>query len=500
MSLDLIRSINQEYAGLIEQELGGEEIFTDPRFLSELHHQILLKCRDQSGILIPTSEGQLSSFQYRVLKAIESLTSFWESKKIISYTETLKESPYLNALSEGDAEDLSRLGMYFDTVVTVDRVSGMLEWFAGLQDNIVAFVIFLRQLYQYIPLLSAQTDPPLIAIIPEATLKVMSEETVDTPVDFFNHVEYRAEQNCLLALNNFSKRPIDLSTLKYFLAPGDRPGHVDISEWFDQDELKKFFIPKDKGANSHSDPVAQEFLDALRGNKSIVTTTTLASIVRSMKGLFYAMARQDALCSLSYSDPVIDDEYKFLLKSQIECDFSARTLKLDQDKFAATSITSPAFDWLSGLSCEDLLSFREIGGAQFLRDLFRKQRKRIKHARLEDFDRILQNVHEDLLKEFEIYEKGKEKTKKELKKKIGKISLSFGATITLGFISVAIPPLRYITVPTAAFSALVGSSSLKDLLNEYLEGKKQIEELSERPVGLLLNIWKKGKQNKELNP
>jgi hypothetical protein len=59
-------------------------------------------------------------------KGIESFSSFWESKKIISYTEALKKSPYLNALCEHDAEDLCRLGMYFDTVVTVDRVSGII--------------------------------------------------------------------------------------------------------------------------------------------------------------------------------------------------------------------------------------------------------------------------------------------------------------------------------------------------------------------------------------
>lgn len=484
MSSNLIRRINREYAELLDKELGGEPIFTDPRQTCEVLPDLVRRCRDESGILISTPKGRVTGFQYTITKTVEVFRAFWNEHSD-EYIQALCSSDDMCVYSDR-MEWTPILGMYFDTIVVLDRLPGALDWSYDIADNVVNIACEMRNLYRAREILRVDTDSPLLALLPDTVIRSPHPDYPPLPKGYIDWAEHRAEQNCLDYLNKISKQVIDAEMLKHCLNVENTTAQIDLSSIFDMQEFRRFFKPLRLHKGHSDDPVEEEIRSVFRGEDRIVNIQVLPAILSLMKGTFYSMAVQDIACSMIRADPVLDDDHFYSIKCEIEGTKLLNTLKLTEEMFAAKTIMSPSFNWLSNLSMQELIRFREIGGCDFFRRLFRNHRKKIKFSGLDDFENILKAVQEEMNHEISSFSDELEATKKKYREKLGKAALSFGATIVLGFVSMAVPSLASIAIPSALFSALIGTASVRGVVNEFLKGRQNLKHIEARPVGLIL--------------
>jgi hypothetical protein len=132
-----------------------------------------------------------------------------------------------------------------------------------------------------------------------------------------------------------------------------------------------------------------------------------------------------------------------------------------------------------------VVRFREAGGQSLIRDVFRAERKRLKYARLDEFDRCLANAHENLVRAIEEHEQKIALDREALTRRVRKASVGLGATIALSVLSVALPPLAVVSIPIAVWSAIVGGTSATDPVNEILTRRRTLKEIQTRPLGIL---------------
>ena len=76
-----------------------------------------------------------------------------------------------------------------------------------------------------------------------------------------------------------------------------------------------------------------------------------------------------------------------------------------------------------------------------------------------------------------------------MKKDIFKSGASFLTTIGLSLVSLFAPPLAVVSIPAAIFSSIIGSQSLRGVLNNHITGKEKLDDVRERPVGILAEYY-----------
>jgi len=245
--------------------------------------------------------------------------------------------------------------------------------------------------------------------------------------------------------------------------------------------MKNSYLQKLGGVSS----VAKEIAEFIENPQSEIS---LASYQTLIYDIFTGIADYNfaqVVCDLYKADEAILDYnfYKSLIET--ESNNTIRSLNLDEEKAAARALFFPEFNWINTMNMNDIIQFRENDGCEMLRNIFREEHKSIKYAKIDDFENIVKRTKDHLdcaIQEHENLLKSKDSS---YTKALRNASLSLGATLSLSIISVAVPPLLIITLPISAFSFIKGSKSLIDVLNLALSGKKDINGIRKRPIGIL---------------
>ena len=145
----------------------------------------------------------------------------------------------------------------------------------------------------------------------------------------------------------------------------------------------------------------------------------------------------------------------------------------------------PGFSWVKQLSPDQLIRMRESGVTTLLMDAIRRHHQRRRYASIVQFEEVAQDVMEDLRQEVLEFNKYVQLDKKRINCQLAHTSISFSVTVALAIVSVALPPVAAITIPAALISVIIGSSSAKDILTHFIQGRRQIDALRHRPAAVL---------------
>jgi len=514
-----IIKINRDYADLINslipQDLSNLCINKDDGQIIELFRESVFLSK---GIKIPSFYGELNSFCYKIYVIIEEIEKFWRNHTD-SYIGSIKESPNFFVYAEKISQ-INQLGLFFDTVIVGHRVINIFGQKKELHKKIFESLFTIRDAMFLAPYLSATCDPPIVAIIP-----VPSFFSPDQPENMNIFIGNENLQYGLLADKNLTQyfnccsKSFSGQNLKYWfdLFPGDK--EIRVADVFDVVKLRKILNPfgpnyrsvlkehnkreKKYGLsvlrmrfgtdatpiNPNIRPPFEDLKNLLMNNSPKLYWYNLRELSMVPLNLLAQTARSDLISDSLQADPIIEDKSHYIFKSNLEAKWTKNTLKLDDEKFAARSLTSSRFKWLKNISDEDLIKIRCHGGIDQFRDLFRKYRKKIKYSSVGDFDKILENVESDFNKEILEYSKEIKKTANSRLQKIGISTLSFTATISLSIVSICFPPLSVVTIPSAIWSSLIGSASLKDLISNSCVENKKLSGLRQRPYATLLKYY-----------
>lgn len=477
-----IKSINLEYADLLKKELSFDDIFKCDGDIQSLTLEFSKRCRfDDSRLVIPQQNELLSPFEYRIQGIIKNIKEFWKDKKD-AYLGSLFQLDGLKVHT--DNHDVNRLGMYFDTILINDIRTSFNERIKESNSRYTSYAYALHEMHKSIPILKAETDNPIIALIPDIQEEHESQSFSNKPKLLnYQQTALEASEYTNRFLNNISNIG-KLETINDWVDL-DIESNTDCNQIIDLKKYLDFLEFSGTSIDSIMNIVDTPLMDFVTKKSNKIDVRIWHLVVNSIFVRFMELADLENLSRFSNSDPLIPYENSYRSK----CEIASKLLKthlIPEELIAAYSLYSPKFQWLERLSNEDLLRFRDNSGLEFIRTAFRKQRSKVKYATVDEFDDIASTLSEDLIAACNEHNERLRKEEKEYKKKLGITSASFAVTVSLGIVSICIPPLAAVTIPAAAFSTLLGSASAKDILNEVVTRKRRSSDIAERPTGILL--------------
>lgn len=489
-----IRSTNKELADLLTKEIGNDERFERSYRAQELAYSSLFK---SSKIVAPYKE--LTSFEWKLWGVSKTVKEFWRDK-ITSYKQALTELDGSLVYSSKSLE-AQTLATFFDTVLYPVPLLGFPPQEYGNLDATWRRYGELVSMRGVLPILRADTDQPLIAFLepfyPDEPIKA----GLAPP-----HPELMAEVEPLFeaALGRISTPKIGMKSIKEWYEIAGRAiadkAIVDLSLLFN---IEKFMTLLDQATSDMERDLERKYgRDLLSsGKKAYVlswgklfefdkTRTKVPAEVFYQLLTLILSGFIDYVLSQKYSNAYLTDiaipyQEFFSLCLELESQKTAQFAGLDAESAAARGLFFPEFSWVRAMCFEDVVRFREASGQEFLRDVFRTERKRLKFAPLEEFQATLKRIRKNLEEAVEEHEKMVRMQAQVSNREIGKAVLGFSATLALALISVMVPPCALISIPLAVWSAAVGGSSARTVINQVLTGKRQIAELRRRPIGIV---------------
>jgi hypothetical protein len=162
-----------------------------------------------------------------------------------------------------------------------------------------------------------------------------------------------------------------------------------------------------------------------------------------------------------------------------------RSLHVSEEEVAARMLQSDNLSWLEAIDIQALVKMRENDGCEELRAVFRKQKGRIKHATIGDFDQVFESVKDELQRLLSAHAASVEREKNQARQSLLWGATSFVVTGGLSLASLTMPAILPLAVASAVATIAIGGKSIRDLINEHLLGKKRLKDLSSRPIALL---------------
>lgn len=163
-----------------------------------------------------------------------------------------------------------------------------------------------------------------------------------------------------------------------------------------------------------------------------------------------------------------------------------------QESEVASYAFETEFTCLSELSLADAVRFREADVLQETRKGLRASRAALKKATLEGFQQAAAVFERDIRQYVADEEKDAERAIAEARRKLKLSALSFSGGAVLAVASFAFPSIAPAALIATIVSLTLGSSSLRDVVNAHLTGRRKRSELRDRPIAILADAMAKG--------
>jgi hypothetical protein len=477
-STEIINKINNEYYRLLIGHLKNLDVCS----LEYPANKVWTEVTSNRGLVFNSSFGRLNSVQYKALALLNDVFNFWKTNKD-SYKEASKA---INSDKSFDTQFNQNQFLFFDTIILYHLAyrNALLVFDKKAYEPIettTMIIRMMRDIQQALPYLNTNHDKPMII------LDIAEDFNESKIINVYgNEVKVNEQERSIQNINEVIReisigKAKELSIIDYHLI-SQKKGVVDVSQFFDTSKLIELLDAK-KMDESFS--TAKEWNAFMNGDTKIVISDLFSHLIQGIVTSIMDMDCQEDGSFEYGADPVVNHLSLYKRRLTIESTRTSQALGQSLEFGIAQSLKLPNFDWIREMSNEDIIHFRENDGTSFLREIFSEQKNEIRNASIENFESISKKATQTI-KEVVIEENKKLIVDKEIvRKKLVKSGISFGVTIALGVVSVALPPLLAIAIPSAVFSSVVGSASIKDI-NQLLNNKKEGERLMrERPVGIL---------------
>jgi hypothetical protein len=151
------------------------------------------------------------------------------------------------------------------------------------------------------------------------------------------------------------------------------------------------------------------------------------------------------------------------------------------------AIMSEKMNWMAGATVDDLVQLREKGFMEEIRKIYRVNRLELQHASPENFNNatiaVVKRVTDALQEYNKEVESLKQSSSQNWFKKIGLFIISG----SLGLTALRVPPLAAAII--AGIQIIAPGASVADLVSKSREDKKAQQELANRPIAHMLEIW-----------
>ena len=468
---------NREFAQFLAEETAGDELFdeaTDTRLVEQ-------KMFGGGELIVPSVGRSMTHAEWRVKKLWSLCRDFWKARAP-SYSVALREAPASTVFSERYD---NALAAYFDVVVLPSDLHELEPEWEDSPLMAALRVATIRRWLHLIPILEADSDYPIVAFA-TPDVSPLQDPNGQAARDRTAQGEGYL-QSLLTRVSKFAGAP-ELAPVWQEL----RQSEVRLDEFFDVGELKQLLSNyADRasetrgyfdGAKSH--PELLELLEVKPGDKRELSASAFEELLRHLAGDLYYLAAGSSVAQALSGDQAITNIATFRHKLEIDGAPFAAVHGLPEEFVAAHVLELPPFKWFERIEIEDIVRIHELGGLEVLRGAFRSERSRIRNASPEDFGAIAKSVAENLSEQVREHERQLLLEKELYRKRLRRASLGFGGTLVLSFVSIAAPPVLWLTLPSALFSLAVGSKSAKDIAQEFLAGKRSFEVFGDRPLGI----------------
>lgn len=469
---DTIRSININYANLLEDLSRNNKLFEG------IHQErdIINKLREKNRIVIPGIVKDRNLFQTQIAHMFDELNTFWK-ENCETYIRAVSNLDGLNVYSS--VSDPDNLAIYFDTIIVKDPLLGLegLELDEPLLKNLT--IIFMS-LYRLIPLLRADPNYPIVVMDPidEGLSLDVLRDYHDNAV--MNHeLLYRTDKNLTDVLNRYSESNYKFSSLHEWQDINSEI--INLDELFSKQFCSELLqIAYEQKLRLHDQ---LEIHDLIVEKRFSTDKKIYQAIINALFRSSLTQIAVDSRCQAFLAEQLVSDQRIFKLMTEAESYRLAQCKGFTNDMAAVQSLNLPLFKWVKDMSIQDIVRFRESGGLENVRESFRKERSAIKRSSIADFPTIAKSAENNLremIKELNNCIASKESEYRKLFK-LEYIDLSL--CIGIALLSIIVPPLLA-AIGTAATIGF-GSKSIYEIFKDRKEGKKQIAELKDRPVGIL---------------
>lgn len=453
-----ILKLNREYAAILREATKNLEILGAQDPLKALDQKMDSPSRlyDGSGKLLLPVDG------YRILEASDAASAFW-NKNLSEYQSALRDLPGTKMLASRG--ELSLAG-FFDTLILDDELPGQYATSTTQEIRLIGDSLCLLRTLDVLPFLEADLDYPIVALYPSIPPEEFGPRQQDTTAAsitnaYVNRLLNQVSRNA----ENSSSRDTDWALLLKARAYSDKP-MASADNLFDLERLGHLagsFIPNNKGLGDAS------------------------FLIHNVSGALLSLVLWDHWSNLVSADPLVSPEMQALYTWKLEQDVThvSEGIGLHAETAIPRVLKLPGFSWVKQLSPDQLIRMRESGVTTLLMDAIRRHHQRLRYASIEQFEEVAQDVMEDLRREVLEFDKYVQLDKKRINRQLAHTSISFSVTVALAIASVALPPVAVITIPAALISVIIGSSSAKDILTHFIQGRRQIDALRHRPAAVL---------------
>ena len=495
-----IISIQKKYLEILEAHFSSlwekyEQSRLSPiRFLQET------SLSDFSNHIAVVHAGkQWNTISFEADQLLNDISSFWATYQQ-PLQNALKSSDRLNT-QIGDLNGMSsyysnatiRLGLYFDSICLLDPVSIMAQrretmdhYLSGdINDHQLTLVLLnYLEVRSLKSLLLSETDLPIAILVPPAGL-AWGDST-------FKQLEQIAKNNTnRLFAEAFNKQVESIGDL------------IEIFRGRSIQSIEKIFRKHDV-LNSLFDAVGFKSLDDLIKFSSADTPATdrelsklplrvrnIPHIFGTIMGVFLALEGAETSASQYGIDLNIPKALWAFNRFKVKCNaelFAGHGVRAEIPIQAA--IMSEKMDWMAAATVSDLVQLREKGVLEQVREIYRVNRRELQRASPEKLDEataaVVKNVTESLQDCMNDVRNPKHGSALSWFKKVGLFVISGSLAVT----SVFAPPLGAALI--AGYSILAPGASATDLIMKYREDKKTQQELANRPIMHMLEIWDRG--------
>lgn len=481
---EIIKKINVEYADLINSEITGRKLLDNIKSYEDLKK----RAQDKSGLLLPDSYGYDSSFKKNVHSLQTVLREFWKDKND-DYMQSLSELESLKIYTIGGL--VENLALYFDTVIFSHATPSRLHPSGDPIKSTITILESIIPVYNFIPLLKADTNFPIIAFNPNYDSSSRFEKKLYEG-NFGQQLEIgsiNAKKIGIDALNKFSKIDLNIKSPLDIQNHIRRDGFVILDELFHVEELMKFIDERRYILNKViDDKIAKEMLDAVNMRKNMISGDAFMRLMILFFVEFETLVELDEQTTRLKAYPHIHQAELYKLKMEIESGYLREYLDFDDRMFAANSLNLPHLVTLGDLSFEEIVRFRESGGMEEIRSAFRNKCNQIKHVAIEDYESVRQKVYDELKQRVDDNNNNIRASEIDIRNTIKKNTVDLGLSLMIDFLLINIPPVASSTylapAALANFLKTLAEGGVR-IYNDFVTRQRAVKELKNRPIGII---------------
>jgi hypothetical protein len=500
-----IRRIQTDYIKVLESHLARlwqdyKESYLSPiNFLRQYN-----SLHSSSGIEVSHAGRRWTSLSFQVNELLNDVLSFWSHNRP-SLEDALSRCDKLNT-QVGDLNGRShyylnatlRLGLYFDSICLLDplaiaaqRRETIDQFLTGANDDpeLIQILLCFLEMHSLKSFILAETDLPIVIVMPPGGL-VWGD-------DKFKSIEEVSKFNTLKLFADALEEPIQtIGDLLEYAKGGSLEA---LESKFKRHEVLKDIFDE-VGFNSLTElidfsRVSTTPTTELRSEiaKLPILAKGIAHIFGSIQGLMLAIEGAEASATEIHIDINIPKSlwgfYRYRAKSEAEL-FAKRGLRVEIP--IQTAIMSEAMNWMSATTVDALVRMREQGVMEEVRNIYRIKRRELQRASLNNFESaaraVVETVTEALqetMKEVQVLRRA---TTRSLVIQSSKFIVSGGLGVAAFFFPV-------LSVLSFIYSTTLPGASISDIANDYSKNREMKQELANRPIVHMLEIWERSQSS-----